>query len=51
MGQIFETACKANQTHTWWYNMHRLIGAGKLHIHLDFRPVAYKQHEATVPYF
>ena len=21
MGQIFETACKANHSHTWWYNM------------------------------
>ena len=21
MGQIFKTACKANPTLTWWYNM------------------------------
>ena len=21
MGRIFETAYKANHTHTWWYNM------------------------------
>ena len=24
MGQIFETACKANHTHTWWHNMSHL---------------------------